>query len=132
MLLNHVLILLLAQVAGFAADLPGVMTDQDRLARLKAAKMPRFDEPLQFDTPKADLLVLIPPGYADTPPDMFYLLPWVRLVANNAYPRCADQPHQFAGQSWQRWSRHSTEWRPGIDGIWSMLKRVDHALNVAA
>jgi hypothetical protein len=85
-----------------------------------------------FDAPKADLLILIPAGYPDVPPDMFYTLPWVKLTAKNALPRAADQPHPFAGQTWQRWSRHNKEWRPGIDGIWSMLKRVDHALEVAA
>jgi Prokaryotic E2 family E/Multiubiquitin len=85
-----------------------------------------------FDAPKADLLILIPAGYPDVPPDMFYTLPWVKLTGRNMLPRCADQPHLFAGQTWQRWSRHNTEWRPGIDGIWSMLKRVDHALEVAA
>lgn len=85
-----------------------------------------------FDTAEADLLILIPTGYPDVPPDMFYMLPWVKLSGNNALPRCADQPHPFAGQTWQRWSRHNSEWRPGVDGIWSMLKRVDHALEVAA
>jgi Prokaryotic E2 family E/Multiubiquitin len=85
-----------------------------------------------FDTEKADLLILIPTGYSDVPPDMFYTLPWVKLTTANALPRCADQPHPFAGQTWQRWSRHNNEWRPGVDGIWSMLKRVDHALEIAA
>ncbi len=86
----------------------------------------------QFDASRADILILLPVGYPDTPPDMFHLIPWVRLIAGNTYPRAADQSVTFAGQSWQRWSRHNTEWRPGVDGIWSMLKRVDHALKVAA
>ncbi len=85
-----------------------------------------------FDTPKADLLILIPPGYPDAPPDMFYTLPWVKLNGRNTLPRCADQPHAFAGQTWQRWSRHNNDWRPGIDGLWTMLKRVHCALEVAA
>ena len=85
-----------------------------------------------FSEPQADLLILLPPGYPDLPPDMFYLLPWVRLAANSNYPRAADAAHPFAGESWQRWSRHSQEWRPGIDGIWTMLKRVDNALRIAA
>ena len=85
-----------------------------------------------FNAEKADLLILIPAGYPDVPPDMFYTLPWVKLTAKNALPRAADQAHAFAGQTWQRWSRHNNEWRPGVDGIWSMLKRVDHALEVAA
>lgn len=84
-----------------------------------------------FDAQHADILILIPAGYPDVPPDMFYTLPWVKLNAKNVFPSKADQPHPFAGQTWQRWSRHNPEWRPGIDGIWTMLKRVDHALEVA-
>jgi hypothetical protein len=85
-----------------------------------------------FDAGFADILVLIPPGYSDTPPDMFHLMPWVRIAGRNAFPRAADQAVGFNGQSWQRWSRHNPEWRPGVDGIWTMLKRIDHALKVAA
>jgi Prokaryotic E2 family E len=86
----------------------------------------------QFDAEYADILILLPSGYPDTPPDMFYLLPWVRLVQSAKYPLAADQPHQFNGQKWQRWSRHNNEWRPGVDGIWTMLKRIENALEVAA
>ena len=86
----------------------------------------------RFDVAKADVLILLPPGYADVAPDMFYLLPWVRLVPANCYPRKADHPVGFAGQSWQRWSRHNPEWRPGTDGIWTMIKRIDDAIEKAA
>jgi len=44
----------------------------------------------------------------------------------------ANVAQSFAGQNWQRWSRHNSEWRPGIDGIWTMLKRVEDALERAA
>jgi len=86
----------------------------------------------RFDAGKADILILLPTGYPDVSPDMFYLLPWVRLLAANSYPKAADQAFSFAGQNWQRWSRHNTEWRPNIDGIWTMLKRIETALQVAA
>ena len=86
----------------------------------------------RFDAGKADILILLPAGYPDVPPDMFYLLPWVRLVAGNRYPNAADQPFSFGGQNWQRWSRHNTEWRAGVDGIWTMLKRIETALQAAA
>jgi hypothetical protein len=86
----------------------------------------------KYDIGSADALILIPPGYPDIPSDMFYLYPWVRLVPHNRYPTRADCAHQFAGRSWQRWSRHSSEWRPGVDGIWTLLKRMDHALRTAA
>lgn len=94
---------------------------------------PRYPVPNGlFDSTLVKMLILIPPGYPDVPPDMFYVDPWLRLAANNSYPRAADIPHAFGGQTWQRWSRHNTEWRPGVDGIWTMLKRVEHALEVAA
>ena len=84
-----------------------------------------------FDVPSADLLILLPSGYPDCPPDMFYTMPWLRLIASNRYPSRADVPQSFLGRTWQRWSRHSSEWRPGIDGIWTMLKRVETALECA-
>lgn len=42
------------------------------------------------------------PAYPDASVDMFYTLPWIKLKATGKYANCADQPHQFAGQSWQR------------------------------
>ena len=85
-----------------------------------------------YDQEQADLLIVIPNGYPDVRPDMFHLMPWVKLVKGNKYPNKADQAVNFDGKSWQRWSRHCNDWRPGIDGIWTMLKRVEHALLVAA
>jgi hypothetical protein len=85
----------------------------------------------RFDAGQADILVLLPAGYPDCAPDMFYLMPWVRLT-NGGYPRAADVPHDFAGQRWQRWSRHNDAWRPGVDGIWTMLRRIERALEIAA
>lgn len=88
--------------------------------------------PGRFDAEQADILILLPSGYPDASPDMFYLLPWVKLVQGAKYPKAADQAFQFNAQKWQRWSRHNNEWRPGVDGIWTMLKRVENALEVAA
>ncbi|MBK7522536.1 MAG: hypothetical protein IPI75_20895 [Gammaproteobacteria bacterium] len=86
----------------------------------------------RFDATAADVLILLPGGYPDVAPDMFYLEPWVRLTTTNTYPRAADQPLEFGGRRWQRWSRHNPEWRPGTDGIWTMIKRVEEALEKAA
>ena len=54
------------------------------------------------------------------------------LRQGGRYRNAANVAQSFAGQSWQRWSRHNSEWRPGIDGIWTMIKRVDDALEKAA
>lgn len=86
----------------------------------------------KFDIDRADALIFIPPGYPDIPPDMFYLHPWAKLIQGNRYPSRADVAQSFCGRTWQRWSRHSSEWRPGVDGIWTMLKRMDTALRAAA
>lgn len=82
----------------------------------------------KFNHAAADVLVLLPPGYPDVAPDMFYCDPWLTLQSVGRYPTCADQAHAFQGRSWQRWSRHNTAWRPGIDGLHTMLKRIEHAL----
>ena len=85
-----------------------------------------------FDATVADILILLPAGYPDTPPDMFYALPWLRVQPANSYPTAADQPIAFNGGNWQRWSRHNNQWRPGLDGIWTMIKRIETALKEAA
>jgi hypothetical protein len=55
----------------------------------------------RFDANAADVLILLPPGYPDVAPDMFHLLPWVKLVSTNKFPNNADQPVKFGGKSWQ-------------------------------
>ena len=92
------------------------------------------DRPLpqgRFDTIKVDVLILLPNGYPDLAPDMFYLLPWVKLTASKTYPSKADHPLEFGGQKWQRWSRHNPDWRPGVDGLRTMIKRVEDAFEKA-
>lgn len=86
----------------------------------------------KFDAASVDILILLPPGYPDCPPDMFYCMPWLKLRSAGRYPRAADQPHPFRGEPWQRWSRHNNAWRPGVDGIHTMVKRIELALAEAA
>lgn len=86
----------------------------------------------KYDHERADLLILLPGGYPDSAPDMFHTDPWIRLMPQKALARRADAAVDFAGRRWQRWSRHNSEWRPGRDGIWTMLARVDEALLIAA
>jgi hypothetical protein len=91
--------------------------------------LPEFKLPDgHFDRATTSLLIVLPGGYPDLPPDMFYVSPWIKLATTQRYARCADQSFQFNGEQWQQWSRHNNEWRRGVDGIWTMLKRVEHAL----
>jgi hypothetical protein len=85
-----------------------------------------------FDVDTCDLLVLLPGGYPDAPPDMFYAHPWLKLKGGDRYPNAADQPHEFASQRWQRWSRHNNEWRPGTDFLRTFVQRMTTALEAAA
>ena len=110
----------------------GILFEEHEEGGQRAITVKQFRLPTgRFDVPSADLLILLPSGYPDCPPDMFYTMPWLRLTVSNCYPSRADSPHEFLGRTWQRWSRHSNEWRPGIDGIWTMLKRVETALECA-
>lgn len=82
----------------------------------------------KFNHPAADVLVILPPGYPDVAPDMFFCDPWLTLLSAGRYPTCADVSHAFLDRNWQRWSRHNPSWRPGIDGLHTMIKRIEHAL----
>lgn len=85
----------------------------------------------KFSDAQADFLILLPPGYPDLPPDMFYVFPWLKLADTGAWPRAADQPFDFDGRRWQRWSRHCQAWRPGVDGLHTMIARLHNALEIA-
>ena len=92
-----------------------------------------FPLPLgKFQVERADLLIVLPSAYPDVPPDMFFAAPRLMLVVGGREPRCTQVRQDFAGQSWQRWSRHNHDWRPGIDGFWTMIKRIETALEAAA
>lgn len=95
---------------------------------LKALPLPEG----KFAATAVDVLILLPPGYPDCPPDMFYCLPWLKLQPTGGDPRAASVSHAFRGQTWQRWSRHNNAWRPGVDGIHTMVKRIELALVEAA
>lgn len=94
---------------------------------LKAITLPEG----KFSANHVDVLIMLPPSYPDCPPDMFYCLPWLKLQPNGNDPRAASVQYIFNCKVWQRWSRHNNEWRPGIDGLQTMLKRIELALTQA-
>lgn len=86
----------------------------------------------KFDCEASSLLIILPSGYPDVPPDMFYFDPPIKLKASNGYPAQADLIEAHFQTNWQRWSRHAptSDWRSGKDGIQSYLQRVVTALNI--
>jgi hypothetical protein len=88
----------------------------------------------KFTVKESSLLILLPQGYPDVPPDMFYFAPEVKLAASNTYPGRAHSKVTYFQTNWQCWSRHAppAEWRAGIDGIHSYLQRVYLALKIAS
>lgn len=85
----------------------------------------------KFDHEAVDVLILLPAGYPDAVVDMFYCSPWLTLTSTGGFPNAANVHHAFAGRDWQRWSRHNYSWRAGIDGIHTVLGRLDRALKDA-
>lgn len=85
----------------------------------------------KYDHAETDVLILLPGGYPDCAPDMFYTCPQVKLVSTGRAPAAANVDHAFRGRVWQRWSRHNNAWRPGIDGLQTMVARVRSAIEGA-
>jgi hypothetical protein len=83
-----------------------------------------FQLPASYAPSRCDLLIILPAGYPNSNPDMFWTYPTVKL-ANGAWPIQA-QHHQVHGdRNWQRWSRHfQLAWRSGVDGLRPYLAAV--------
>lgn len=90
---------------------------------LKSLELPEG----KFNVDVADILVLLPAGYPDCAPDMFYASPHLTLASGQAPKACSTQL-TYTGRVWQRWSRHNNAWRPGIDGLRTMVARIKTAL----
>lgn len=105
-----------------------VEVDGQRAVVLTAFPLPEG----RFNVPTADILVMLPPGYPDCAPDMFFCIPALVLQESGREARATQVRQTFAGRTWQRWSRHNHEWRPGIDGLSTMIKRIERALAEAA
>jgi len=87
----------------------------------------------KYNLETTDLLVLIPNGYPEVRPDMWYFNPAILLALSNKLAKQTQANINFEGKVWQRWSRHfpANEWRSGIDGIHTYLKKVQTALELA-
>ena len=78
--------------------------------------------PAGYDRTEADLLVRLPSGYPDLPPDMWWFSPGVHLSDGTAI-QATECIETYLGRPWQRWSRHfsSGQWTSGVDSLESFL-----------
>lgn len=83
--------------------------------------------PGKYDREKTDLLICIPQGYNDAKLDNFYCDPPIKLKGGG-YPHAADQFENHAGKQWQRFSRHLSKWRPGIDFLQNFMPLIEREL----
>lgn len=74
-----------------------------------------FPLPPGWDRESIDLLLLVPGGYPETPPDNFYAENGLR-TASGAAPGNYEENHlEAAGRRWARFSYHAERWEPHAD-----------------
>lgn len=85
--------------------------------------------PSGYTIREADLLVRLPAGYPDLPPDMWWFDPAVLRADGRDIP-ATQTTERHLTRSWQRWSRHlgPEQWRSGVDGIGSFLTLIRQEL----
>jgi E2/UBC family protein E len=90
---------------------------------------PNWPVPLGYDRQATDLLVRLPSGYPDVPPDMWWFCPGIKLADGRA-AQATEAIERHLGRDWQRWSRHfqAGQWRSGIDGLESYLALIRQEL----
>jgi hypothetical protein len=86
----------------------------------------KYPMPNGYQPREVDLLLRLPMGFPDVPPDMWWICPFVVLESTGADPPQAEQREQHLGREWQRWSRHLNpgQWRPGRDSIQTFLRTI--------
>jgi hypothetical protein len=70
----------------------------------------------KYDRDLTDLMIMIPAGYNQAQLDMYWVDPRL-LLKNGQYPPAANVFETHLNRSWQRFSRHLSQWRPGLDGL---------------
>jgi hypothetical protein len=87
-----------------------------------------WEFPPAYSPRSADLLIRIPAGYPLSQLDMFWTTPDIKL-ASGGWPQAADVHETHDGQNWQRWSRHTQEWRAGVDNLRTFITAVTMEIN---
>jgi hypothetical protein len=75
--------------------------------------IPAFRLPAGWNREHTRILIIIPPGYPQTPPDNFYVDIGLRTAGGNQ-PNGYSEPASQVGESWGQFSWHADvpTWRP--------------------
>ena len=86
--------------------------------------LPAYALPRGFEPRRVELCLMLPFGFPETPPDMFWVDPAVML--HGRPPAATQVTQQIIGRTWQRFSRHlpAGAWRPGIDNLQSWISMI--------
>ena len=98
-------------------------------AGLLCVVVPNWRLPPGYSVQEADLLLRLPAGYPDVPPDMWWFDPAVVRADGQQIP-ATNVNERHLGRDWQRWSRHLRldQWRSGIDGLGSFFTLIREEL----
>jgi hypothetical protein len=88
-----------------------------------------WEFPPAYNPRTADVLIRIPPTYPLNKLDMFWTLPDVKLAATGAWPEASAEHETHDGRTWQRWSRHVEEWRPGVDSLRTFIAAITNEIS---
>ena len=91
--------------------------------------VPEWQLPSGYNVQQAALLVRLPTGYPDVPPDMWWFDPAVVRADGQRIP-ATDVTERHLGRNWQRWSRHlrPDQWCSGVDGLGSFFTLIREEL----
>ena len=84
--------------------------------------------PTDYTPRTADVLIRLLPGYPLTQIDMFWTCPDVMLT-NGTWPLSSATHETHGGRSWQRWSRHTPQWRSGVDNLRTFITAMTSEIN---
>jgi hypothetical protein len=86
--------------------------------------------PNGFDHDNVEILIRLPAGFPDVPPDMFWVKPTIKLTSTQKTPVAADCHEKHLDDIWQRFSRHLPPgtWRPGVDDLRTWVQSIRQLL----